>query len=108
MTGFHRTPTFLSSSDAENALCLPRSHAAAETAYTECLTLDKKVELLQAAASSAGKGASVAAELAAYSPAVPPTPPTEAVLLTMAPAGDFPGAQFRLAGDRWGFYRVQG
>lgn len=61
--------------------------------------MDKKVDLLQAAASS-GKSATVAAELAAYSPSVPPTPPTEAVLLTMAPAGDFPGAQFRLAGDR--------
>ncbi len=66
--------------------------------------MDKKVELLQAAASSAGKSSSVADELAAYSPAVPPTPPTEAVLLTMPPAGDFPGAQFRLAGDRCGSY----
>ncbi len=74
---------------------------AAETAYTECLVLDKKEELLRAAASSSG--ADVAAELAAYSPAVPAMPPTEAVLRTLPAHGDFPGAQFRLAGDRWEF-----
>jgi hypothetical protein len=31
---------------------------------------------------------------------VPEMPKTEAVLRTLPPSGDFPGAQFRLAGDR--------
>lgn len=75
---------------------------AAEMAYTECLMLDKKVELLAAAASSGG--ADVAAALAAYSLAVPAMPPTEAVLRALPPSGDFPGAQFRLAGDRCGCF----
>ncbi|KAK9905055.1 hypothetical protein WJX75_008745 [Coccomyxa subellipsoidea] len=72
-----------------------------ETAYKECLAMDKKEELLRAAASSGS--ANVEAALAAYSPAVPAMPPTEAVLRTLPAQGDFPGAQFRLAGDRYVF-----
>lgn len=74
------------------------SPSAAETAYKECLAMDKKEELLRAAASSGS--ANLEAALAAYSPAVPAMPPTEAVLRTLPAQGDFPGAQFRLAGDR--------
>jgi urea carboxylase len=69
----------------------------AETAYTECLHLDMKVELLRSAATAAVDAEAAAA---AYRPAVPETPPTQAVLRTLPASGDFPGAQFRLAGDR--------
>jgi hypothetical protein len=59
--------------------------------------MDKKVELLRSAASAK---LDVEAGLAGFKVQVPGMPKTEAVLRTLPPKGDFPGAQFRLAGDR--------
>ena len=46
----------------------------AETAYTECLLLDKKVELLRAT-DTAAAATDAATALAAFKPALPETPP---------------------------------
>ena len=80
----------------------PRLCAAAEEAYTECIVTDKKVALLREAASTGGAKSGVEDALASFKVDVPEMPRTEAVLRTLPPAGDFPGAQFRLAGDRCG------
>ena len=75
---------------------------AAEAAYAEAVTMDRKVELLRSAASGARSGPELEAALARSAPAALEMPETAAVLRSLPAKGDFPGAQFRLAGDRCG------
>ena len=62
--------------------------------------MDRKVELLRCAATGAKTGSGPEAALTGFEPAVPEMPETAAVLRSLPAKGDFPGAQFRLAGDR--------
>ncbi|CAK0782570.1 hypothetical protein CVIRNUC_005782 [Coccomyxa viridis] len=71
-----------------------------EAAFEECVLLDTKIQLLQKAAFEkvdVGKG------LAAFKAPTPKMPPTQAVLKVLPATTTYPGAQFRLAGDRYVF-----
>jgi urea carboxylase len=65
--------------------------------------VDKKVALLRELGAGRAAPGDAEAALAAFAPALPPYPPTAAVLRVWPATGAHPGAQLRLAGDRYVF-----
>ncbi|KAI3425770.1 hypothetical protein D9Q98_007745 [Chlorella vulgaris] len=74
-----------------------------EEAYTERLTVDNQVALLCQVARGAKSAQAAEAEAEAFQVTVPETPPTSAVLRVVPAGASHPGAQVRLAGDRYVF-----
>jgi urea carboxylase len=74
-----------------------------ESAVAARLSTDRKVELLREAACGSMTGFDAVAALESFQPEVPACPATTAVLATLDPSDSHPGAQLRLAGDRYVF-----
>lgn len=74
-----------------------------EAAAAARFTVDKTVDLVRRMALGELTAAQAQAELEAFTPSVAPCPPTQALLLTIPPSDTHPGAQLRLAGDRYVF-----
>ncbi|KAK9838176.1 hypothetical protein WJX81_006705 [Elliptochloris bilobata] len=77
-----------------------------EEAYAECVRTDHITAALRKASASGDEAPTLAAELEAAAaadaaPRPPAMPETRAVLRTLPAHGTFPGAQYRLAGDRY-------
>lgn len=75
-----------------------------EEAYMQRFQVDRQVSLVNEVARGSRTAAEAEAEMAAFKVDVPACPPTEAVLRVIpAVQGSHPGAQVRLAGDRYVF-----
>ena len=75
----------------------------AEEAYAECVRTDHITAALRAAVTDGMAAPALEAELEkalAAAPKPPAMPETRALLRDLPAHGDFPGAQYRLAGDR--------
>ncbi|CAL5223800.1 g6371 [Coccomyxa viridis] len=72
-----------------------------EDAYRECVKLDQMVEMLRSAAANGSLDGFES--LSIHQVSMPEFPETRAVLKTLPASESFPGAQYRLAGDRYVF-----
>ncbi len=73
----------------------------AEGAYADSARLNKAIALLEQAAKGDVAADKLEAELKAFEPRVPEMPKTAAVLASIPAHKSHPGAQYRLAGDRY-------